>query len=159
MERLGNNPAPAPPGQRPVATERAEAVESACRASGFVLLIGEDEAVRDSLAALLQAHGFGVLAAGKAEDLALPAAASPPLCVVLDPDRDGMAEAAVIAEARRRFPELPLIAITHGLAPRGRETVPPAGVELLRKPLKPERLLGRLAELRCGMSGGLRDFP
>lgn len=138
MERLGDtSPAAVHPPPQGVAGGGA-----------FVLLIGEDEVVRDSLAALLQAHGFGVLAASRPGDLPPAPAGLSPLCAVLDPDREGAAEAAVIAEARQCFPDLPLIAITHSLAPAGREAALPEGVERLRKPLQPECLLGRLAALR-----------
>jgi|BEDMetMinimDraft_2_1075160.scaffolds.fasta_scaffold00574_2 DNA-binding NtrC family response regulator len=127
---------------------------------GFVLLIGEDEGVRDSLAALLQAHGYGVLAAGRAEDLPLSSTGGGgPLCVVLDPDREDVPEAAVITETKQRFPDLPVIAITHGLSPAEREGAPLRGVEQLRKPLKPERLLSRLAALRKARAGGFGISP
>ncbi len=114
---------------------------------GVICLIGEDAAVRDSLAALLQAHGYGVIAEARhARPSSLPM--NGVFCVVLDPHRDGHDEAEVIAETRAAFPDLPMIAISHGL---GRPLSPAARVEsVLDKPLAPERLLDAVRRFRPG---------
>ncbi len=113
------------------------------RHGGLIYLIGEDEAVRDSLAALLQAHGYGVIAQARHDRppaLALDGA----LCVILDPQQEGRREAEVVAETRRAFPQLPMIAICHGLEPKPR----PAWVTcVLRKPLSPGALLDAIRDL------------
>ena len=118
---------------------------------GVICLIGEDAAVRDSFAALLQAHGYGVIAEARHD--------RPPIlpmngvfCVVLDPHCEGQDEATVIAETRAAFPDLPMIAISHGL---GRPLSPAARVEsVLDKPLAPERLLAAVRRFRALAIGG-----
>ncbi|MGC8523571.1 MAG: hypothetical protein ACP5M5_04710 [Acidibrevibacterium sp.] len=114
---------------------------------GVVCLIGEDAAVRDSLAALLQAHGYGVIAEARHDRPSL-LPMSGVFCVVLDPHRDGRREAEVIAETRAKFPDLPMIAISHGL---GQPLSPATRVEsVLEKPLAPERLLDAVRRFRLG---------
>jgi FixJ family two-component response regulator len=112
---------------------------------GVVCLIGEDPAVRDSLAALLQAHGYGVIAEARHDRPSiLPMIGV--FCVVLDPHREGYGEAEVIAQTRAAFPDLPMIAISHGLE---RPLPPSARVEsMLEKPLSPQRLLDAVGRLR-----------
>ncbi len=114
---------------------------------GVICLIGEDAAVRDSLAALLQAHGYGVIAEAR-HDRPSSLPMNGVFCVVLDPHRDGCGEAEVIAETRDAFPDLPMIAISHGLE---RPLSPAARVEsVLDKPLAPERLLDAVRRFRPG---------
>lgn len=121
---------------------------------GVVCLIGEDAAMRDSLAALLQAHGYGVIAEARQDRLsALPM--NGVFCVVLDPHRAGHGEAEggeaeVVAQTRAAFPDLPMIAISHGLGP---PLSAAARVEsVLDKPLAPERLLAAVRRFRPGPS-------
>ncbi len=112
---------------------------------GIICLIGEDAAVRDSLAALLQAHGYGVIAEAR-HDRPSILPMDGVFCVVLDPHRDGRGEAEVIADTRAAFPDLPMIAISHGLK---RPLPPMARVEsVLDKPLSPDRLLDAVRRLR-----------
>src|SRR5512141_2784108 len=84
----------------------------AASAAGAVLIIDDEEVVREGIARVLAAEGLSVAtAADAASGLAHPALGDcrGVLCDLMLPDRSGL---ELMREIRQRRPDLPLIAIT-----------------------------------------------
>ncbi len=141
-ERAGPGPQPAPP--------RAEA-------PGRVLVIDDDEPVREIAQAFLARSGFASLGAGGGrEGLELLRSRGGEIeAVLLDlsmPDLDGC---ETLREIRRLRPGLPVIVVTgyEEVATRERLAAQP-GTSCLRKPYDPEALA---RALRAALAGAARD--
>jgi CheY-like chemotaxis protein len=81
--------------------------------SGRLLLVDDEELVRDVLAEHLEDAGFSVLvAAGGAEALALIAAGEVVDALVTDLSMPGMDGLAVIRAVQERHPRLPAVLLT-----------------------------------------------
>jgi DNA-binding NtrC family response regulator len=122
-----------------------------------ILIIEDDEIMRDAVAEWLETAGYGVR---KAEDgdagLAAVRVAAPTL-VVTDIYMPGTSGAVVIVELKQRHPEIPVIAIS-GLFNTGYGMNADAAIALgaaraLAKPFKRGELLGAVADL-LGAPGG-----
>jgi DNA-binding NtrC family response regulator len=116
-----------------------------------ILIIEDDEIIREALTEWLQAAGYGVRTAadGRAGLAAVKIAA--PALVVTDIRMPGMNGAIVIAELRRRCPEVPVIAIS-GLFNSGQGIDAEAAIVLgaagtLAKPFKRGELLQLVSDL------------
>ena len=112
-----------------------------------ILIVDDDEDIRDSLAECHQLEGFTVAtAANGAEGLARLREDATPSLVLLDlmmPVLDGYG----FLEQQRRDPRVarvPVLVITAGAIDRGRT----GGVEVMRKPLDLGRLLAVVAGAR-----------
>ena len=116
-----------------------------------ILIIEDDAIVREALVEWLQAAGYGVRKAadGNAGLAAIKLAA--PTLVVTDISMPGMSGTMVIAELKRRYPEVPVIAISclfdsgHGMGTEGAIALGAAGT--LAKPFKRGDLLRAVADL------------
>jgi CheY-like chemotaxis protein len=117
----------------------------------YILIIEDDAIMREAVAEWLGAAGYSVRTAedGTAGLAAINIAV--PALVVTDIYMPGTSGAMVIAELKRRFPEVPIIAIS-GLFESGYGMNADAAVALgaaraLAKPFKRGELLGAVAEL------------
>lgn len=115
-----------------------------------ILIVEDDELLRDAFRLLLEDAGYQVLEAGTAAAAIEIATERLPALVVLDlglPDRPGLDVVRTI----RRDPELvatPVVALTGRVGPREEEACLAAGCDrYLAKPVAPSDLLGELPAL------------
>ena len=110
-----------------------------------VLVVDDEDVVRETLVASLEEAGFAVLAAGNGiEALALLEAGEPVDALLTDLSMPGMGGLALISEARARRPGLPSVLLTgyageaaHLAVSGGR----PSGFSLLRKPVSAAQIV------------------
>ena len=112
-------------------------------------VVDDDEAMRDSLVALLGDAGHEARAYASAEDL-LACGAPDPGCVVSDIRMPGMDGLTLLKKLRAEGSELPLILITgHGDIPLAVAAMKAGAVDFLEKPFEAEALLAAIeASLR-----------
>jgi CheY-like chemotaxis protein len=116
-----------------------------------ILIIEDDAIMREALAEWLEAAGYGVRKAadGTAGLVALKSAA--PALVVTDIHMPGTSGATIIAELKRGYPEVPVIAISclfnsgHGMDAEAAITL--GAARALAKPFKRGELLRAVAAL------------
>ena len=113
----------------------------------IVAVIDDDDAVRDSLGALLEAAGYGVdtYPSGRAFLSALPE--TRPACALVDvrmPEMDGLELQRRLAEAA---PSLPVIIITgHGDIAMAVKAIKAGAVDFVEKPFPDSTILDRIAQ-------------
>jgi DNA-binding NtrC family response regulator len=111
------------------------------RVRGTVLLVDDEDYVRDSLATLLERRGFAVRTAATADRALADGAAEGADAVVVDlrmPGRDGL---ELLRELKSRIPGLPVLVLTgHGTVPSAVECMRAGAVDYLLKPADPEEL-------------------
>ncbi len=107
-----------------------------------VFVVDDDEAVRDSLMALLDAVGLKAESHGSARDFLAAYDSSRPGCLVLDvrmPDMSGLELQKELAASRIR---IPVIIITgHGDVPMAVEAMKAGAVDFIEKPFRKDTLL------------------
>lgn len=122
-------------------------------ASGSILIIDDEAAIRESLETLLSIEGYSVEAAGSAEEGLAMLSSSPRDLVLLDfalPDRNGL---EVLDEIRQRDPGLPVIMITaYGTVENAVKAIQSGATNFIQKPWDNEKLL---ADVRASI-GRLR---
>lgn len=122
-------------------------------ASGSILIIDDEAAIRESLETLLSIEGYNVEAAGSAEEGLAMLSSSPRDLVLLDfalPDRNGL---EVLDEIRQRDPGLPVIMITaYGTVENAVKAIQSGATNFIQKPWDNEKLL---ADVRASI-GRLR---
>jgi two-component system, LuxR family, response regulator FixJ len=110
-----------------------------------VYVVDDDEAVRDSLAALLASAGYRVVAHATARSLLDSDLSASEACILLDvrlPDMNGL---SLKDELARRGVDLPVILITgHGDVPMAVRAMQAGAVDFIEKPCREEVLLGSL---------------
>ena len=127
---------------------------SAAAPLGHVLLVEDDEAVRRSLALLLQLNGYATAEYGSAEQFL---AAAPPLqrpaCVLADLRLPGMSGMALQARMFRDHQAPPVLLMTaQGSETIVRHALLQGAVDFLEKPVDEAALLNAVATgLRCDM--------
>jgi PAS domain S-box-containing protein len=126
-----------------------------------VLVVDDENAVREVLALHLEDAGFAVLEAGSgAEVLGLLAAGETVDAVITDLSMPGMDGIAVIRAVQGRYPDLPAILLT-GYAGDGAALAVGGAIKgaftLLRKPVRGEQLVDRLQALLAGQTDAIRD--
>jgi FixJ family two-component response regulator len=111
-----------------------------------VHVVDDDEAVRDSMQALLESFGLNVRTYASAKEYLLTNPAPPCGCMLLDLHMPGMSGLELIDALHARGSKLPIIAIT-GRGDEGlKERVLRAGaMTLLDKPVADETLLSSLS--------------
>lgn len=124
-----------------------------------VVVIDDDEAVLDSLGALLAAEGLSVATYDNARAFLEEHADGPPACLVTDvrmPDMDGLELLAVL---RRRGPLPPVIVITgHGDVPMAVKAMKLGARDFIEKPFDPGDLVAGVREtLESTSPGGVAD--
>jgi len=119
-------------------------------ATGSILIIDDEAAIRESLETLLAIEGYNVEAARTAEEGSAMLAASPRDLVLLDfalPDRNGL---EVLDEIRQRDPGLPVIMITaYGTVENAVKAIQAGATNFIQKPWDNEKLL---ADVRASIS-------
>nr|WP_294560243.1 PAS domain-containing protein [uncultured Rhodopila sp.] len=143
----------------PAAAAAPADAEAAGRAR--VLLVDDEDAVREVLALQLEDCGFSVLAAASGvEVLALLAAGETAEILVTDLSMPGMDGLAVIRAVQERLPGLPALLLT-GYAGDGAALALGGAVSgafsLLRKPVTAATLADRLDSLLAGRAEGARS--
>lgn len=112
----------------------------------IVHVVVNDDAVRDSIDALLSSHGIGMRGYPTADALvaALPLAA--PDCLLLDIHMLGTDGIVLASQLREAAPDLPIILMSGRADDRLRRRAAAAGVRcLLDKPLDQDLLLAAIA--------------
>jgi len=119
-------------------------------ATGSILIIDDEAAIRESLETLLAIEGYNVEAARSAEEGLAMLAAFPRDLVLLDfalPDRNGL---EVLDEIRQRNPGLPVIMITaYGTVENAVKAIQAGATNFIQKPWDNEKLL---ADVRASIS-------
>lgn len=114
----------------------------ATRALEHVIVVDDDEAIRDSLGLLLGAEGYKVTLLSSGKELLDQMSQLPLACVLLDirmPEINGLdVLQTIVAQA----PQLVAIMITgHGDVPLAVRTLQKGAVDFIEKPFDPERIL------------------
>jgi len=111
------------------------------RLRGTVLLVDDEDYVRDSLATLLERRGFAVRTASTADRALADGAAEGADAVVVDlrmPGRDGL---ELLHELKIRNPGQPVVVLTgHGTVPSAVECMRAGAFDYLLKPAEPAEL-------------------
>ena len=111
-----------------------------------VYIVDDDEAVRDSLSALLESKGYEVTSFGSAAEFLETARSLPAGCLVVDirmPEMDGLELQQRLIERSLGFP---LIVITgHGDVPLAVRAMKAGAVDFIEKPFASETILDSLA--------------
>ena len=119
-------------------------------ATGSILIIDDEAAIRESLETLLAIEGYSVEAASSAEEGLAMLAATPCDLVLLDfalPDRNGI---EVLEEIRQRDAGLPVIMITaYGTVENAVKAIQAGATNFIQKPWDNEKLL---ADVRASIS-------
>lgn len=116
-----------------------------------ILIVEDDEILRDLLAEWLEAAGYPVRVAAEGSTGLAAARETPPALVITDIHMPGAGGAAVIAELRRARPSVPVIAISahfrcgHGLTPEG--AIALGAARTLAKPFKRSELIDAVTDL------------
>ena len=111
----------------------------------IVHIVDDDEALRDSLAWMLEANGYAVATHESGE--AFLAACTPDMigCIVLDVRMPGMSGLELFEELGRRGCTLPVVFITgHGDVPMAVSALKKGAVDFIEKPFHNEDLLSRI---------------
>jgi two-component system, LuxR family, response regulator FixJ len=119
--------------------------------SSVIHVVDDDEAMRESLVALLGDAGYEVRAYASADDLM--ASGAPEVgCIVSDIRMPGMDGLTLLKKLRTDGSVLPLILITgHGDVPLAVAAMKAGAVDFLEKPFEAEELLAAIETgLRCG---------
>ena len=112
-----------------------------------VYVVDDDDAARESLATLLQLHGFVVRPLPSAEALLAEASASTFGCVLLDLRMPGRSGLEAVAELRDRGISLPVVIVTgHGDVSAARSAFLGGVVDFLEKPVDETTLLKATSE-------------
>ena len=123
---------------------------------GAVLLVEDDETIATSTAALLKEWGLDVDTCGTAEAglAALSHNGTRYDAVLADYRLPGLSGADVVRAARLRLPGVLGLIITGDLASAELATLRASGVQVLTKPLRPDRLAEALAPLQSKTADG-----
>ena len=116
-----------------------------------IFVVDDDEAVRNSLAALLSAEGYDTQTFASAQDFLDNYVPSTNCCLIADirmPDMDGL---ELQEELNRRQVKLPIIMVTgHGDVPLAVRAMKAGAIDFLEKPYDEEVLLATLS--RCAQA-------
>jgi FixJ family two-component response regulator len=107
-----------------------------------VFVVDDDEALRDSLRWLLEAHGYEVALYDSAEHFLSDDAAMRPGCLLLDVRMPGMSGQELFDALIERGNRMPVVFITgHGDVPMAVAAVKKGAVDFIEKPFSEEDLL------------------
>ncbi|MGQ0721875.1 MAG: response regulator transcription factor [Candidatus Eiseniibacteriota bacterium] len=113
---------------------------------GTVVVVDDEESVRQSLTALLESVGLTVRSFARPIDL-LQSPLDRPGCVVLDLRMPGMGGLDVFERLRARFPDVPIVFITgHGEVSTAVRAMKAGALDFLEKPFSHQELLDRVQE-------------
>ena len=126
-------------------------IESSER-GGIVLVVDDNEAVREGLSMLLRSAGVAVATFPSAVEFLATPIPNAPCCLVLDIRMPGMGGLDLQGELARRGIEVPIIFLTgHADVPTTVRAMKDGAVEFLTKPFQPDDLLHGVAQAleRC----------
>jgi len=107
-----------------------------------VHVIDDDEAMRDSLTWLLEAHGFGVQCHASAQDYLQHPRAANRACLLLDVRMPGMSGMQLQEALQQRGDQTPIIFVTgHGDVPMAVEAVKKGAFDFVEKPFNEEQIV------------------
>ena len=110
-----------------------------------VFVVDDDQAVRDSLADLMDSVGLKVQTYATAMDFLADYSAERLGCLVLDIRMPGMSGLELQKELNRRESMLPLILITgHGDVPMAVQAIREGALDFIQKPFRDQELLDRV---------------
>ena len=116
-----------------------------CGRDGYVALIDDDEAIRDSLSTLLELHGHRVRALESAEAFLAERDAARAWCLILDINLPGMSGLELLSRLRAAGDTVPVILVTGRGTPATQTQVEALKiVELLEKPVAAANLFAAL---------------
>jgi two-component system, LuxR family, response regulator FixJ len=119
----------------------------------MIEIIDDDDAVRDSTAALLAAHGFAVRCHPSAEHF-LAAGGTKPDCLLIDQHMPGMTGQALIERLRARGDSTPAAILTARGDPALVARLAPLNVVVLHKPVAEATLVRWVTEALSRRKGG-----
>jgi two-component system response regulator FixJ len=125
-----------------------------------VFVIDDDDAVRDSLQALLEAQGYAVGAHASAEDfLAAYRPAGSGACALVDLRMPGMDGLGLLDRLARDNVRLPVVVVTgHGDVPLAVKAMKAGAVDFVEKPYSNEAILGVVRQaIERGRQGEVGD--
>jgi two-component system response regulator FixJ len=112
------------------------------RIEGPIFVVDDDEAVRDSLALLLETVGLTVEAFAGGEDVVERCKAVRPACVVTDVRMPGMDGLELQQRLAKLQPGLPVVVITgHGDVPLAVQAMKAGAVDFIEKPFSDDVIL------------------
>ncbi len=112
---------------------------------GRILVVDDDELVRSGLRINLQREGYEVVTAASAEEALVLAAGQPMDLILCDLIMNGLDGMGLLAEARTRWPEVPVILITaHGSIRNALDALQQGARDYIQKPASPDEVLHRV---------------
>ncbi|MFO1307933.1 MAG: response regulator [Burkholderiales bacterium] len=116
------------------------------QAAPRVVIVDDDEAVRDALSMLLRAEGFAVETAPSAEAF-LARSAQQPACLVLDVRMPGMSGLELQEKLAERTFDVPIVFLTgHGDVPMAVRAIKRGAFDFIEKPIDDARLVAAVRE-------------
>lgn len=113
-----------------------------------VYLVDDDEELREGLTLLLEGAGYQVVSFGSAEGLLAALDPRARGCIVLDVNLPGLQGPELQRELGRRDSRIPILFLTgSATVPMAVEAIRSGARDVLLKPVKPDVLLARVAEL------------
>jgi two-component system, response regulator PdtaR len=128
---------------KPMEIDRLLELLERARRDATVMLLEDDEALRDSLTDILTAHGFTVCAYGSLRQL--DALQVSPALALVDLRLPGEIDGAALELIQKRFPQTNVIVVT-ALA----EPLCDRSLEVVHKPFDTRSLVARMEALTCG---------
>lgn len=121
--------------------------------AGTVYVVDDDEAVRDSLQALLESRGYVVSAQASAEVFLASFRPGPVACAVVDLRMPGMDGLTLIERLMAGGARLPVIMVTgHGDVPLAVRAMKAGATDFIEKPYSNEAILAAVSKA-LGMAG------
>ncbi len=135
----------------PVVTQSPDA-SGMSQGSGLVLLVEDEDGVREGITMLLEMFGYKVIAAGRGEDaLALPRTPVPDL-LLSDVSLPGISGPALAGQLSTRWPSMKVTLMTGYLEEATRSLARKHGWEVFQKPFEMDELTRHVAEAMRGES-------
>jgi two-component system, LuxR family, response regulator FixJ len=115
------------------------------RIEGIIFVVDDDEAVRDSLALLLEAAGLEVESFANAADVLTRCQITRPACVITDVRMPGMDGLELQQKLSELHVDVPVIVITgHGDVPLAVQAMKGGALDFIEKPFSDETILASI---------------
>jgi two-component system, LuxR family, response regulator FixJ len=115
------------------------------RIEGIIFVVDDDEAVRDSLALLLEAAGLEVESFANAADVLTRCQITRPACVITDVRMPGMDGLELQQKLSELHVDVPVIVITgHGDVPLAVQVMKAGALDFIEKPFSDETILASI---------------